>query len=198
VVHTAPHWLSTNAGQQLVNTAPHYLSTHAGQLMEHTALHSLSTLLVIYRKWCILHHSCYDVTRNLRVSGYHTLSECCVSLCESFREQKFTRNFPAISSNYTDSSHPSFSMKLIHRASSIFAAGLMTSQLHHSASWHCIILRLQRQLYLIARTTDETFCLAAKTLQKLQILSSLSLFLSIGLSQELPRNCQLWQSFSAC
>jgi hypothetical protein len=140
-----------------------------------------------------LHHSCYDVTRNLRVSlpaGYHTLSECCVSLCQSFREQKFTRNFSAISSNYTDSSHSSFSMKLIHRASSIFAAGLMTSQLHHGVGWHCII-RLQRQLYLIAQTTDETFCLAAKTLQKLQILSSLSLFLSIGLSQELPRNCQL-------
>jgi hypothetical protein len=95
------------------------------------------------------------------------------SLCQSFREQKFTRNFPAISSNYTDSSHPSFSMKLIHRAR--FKYALMTSPLHHSAGWHCII-RLQRQLYLIARTTDETFCLAAKTLQKLQILSSLSLF----------------------
>jgi hypothetical protein len=33
---------------------------------------------------------------------------------------------------------PFFSMKLIHRASSIFAAGLMTSQLHHGAGWHCI------------------------------------------------------------
>jgi hypothetical protein len=83
-------------------------------------------------------------------------------------------------------------MKLIHRASSIFAAGLMTSQLHHSAGWHCI-KRLQRQLYLIARTTDETFCLAAKTLQKLQILSSLSLSFSLSVCL---KNCQEIASYS--
>jgi hypothetical protein len=64
----------------------------------------------------------------------------------------------------------------------------MTSQLHHGAGWHCII-RLQRQLYLIARTTDETFCLAAKTLQNLQILSSLSpsLYRSVSsIAKKLP------------
>jgi hypothetical protein len=63
----------------------------------------------------------------------------------------------------------------------------MTSQLAGT------VLRLQRQLYLIARTTDETFCLAAKTLQNLQILSSLSLSFSLSVCL---KNCQEIASYS--
>ena len=119
------------------------------------------------------------------LAGYHTLSEYCVSLCQSFREQKFTRNFSAISSNYTDSSHPSFSMKLIHRASSIFAAGLMTSPLHHGAAAAVISYRADNWWNFLPGSKDVA--------KPPDIVLSLSLSCSLSVCL---KNCQEIASYS--
>ncbi len=189
-MHTAPHWLSTNADQLLVHTAPHQLSTHAGQLTGHAALHSSLFQHPAGQLQKVVHAAPQLLWRHtepesLRLS--HPLWMLCFSrpsLSENRNLRGISRLFPPA----TDSSHPSFSMKLIHRAASQLADSICPDDV--TTGWHCII-RLQRQLYLIADNWWNFLPGSKDVAKPPDIVLSLSFVLSIGLSQELPRNCQL-------